>query len=76
MTRWSRRKFLETGVFGATTATGARATGSFSVQKSGTQLENIAKNSFEKRYRDLLRKSMDEIIPIGDGIWEHRRAWS
>jgi hypothetical protein len=68
MNRWSRRKFLETGVAGAITVTGARASGLFPAQKSGTPPQEIAKNSIAKLHRDLLRASMDELIPAGDGM--------
>jgi hypothetical protein len=68
MIRWSRRKFLETGVVGAITVTGVRATSLFSAQEGGSQPPKIAKNSFGKRHRDLLRVSIDEIIPAADGM--------
>jgi Gluconate 2-dehydrogenase subunit 3 len=66
--RWSRRKFLETGVVSAITVTGTRAASFFSSQNAETQPPEIKKNSIIKLDRDLLRVSMDELIPAGDGM--------
>jgi hypothetical protein len=68
MNRWSRRKFLETGVVSAITVTGARATSFFSSPQAGPQPQEVAKNPIAELHRDLLRVSMDELIPAGDGM--------
>jgi hypothetical protein len=68
MSRWSRRKFLETGVFGAISVTGTRATRFFSAQERGTESQKTAESTFGQRHRNLLRVSIDELIPAGDGM--------
>jgi len=69
MKKWSRRKFLGTGVVGSIAIRGAAAAVLSSVHEEGkTQQPTSASGALETRDRDSLRIAMDEIIPAGDGM--------
>jgi Gluconate 2-dehydrogenase subunit 3 len=81
MKKWSRRKFLEAGVVGSIAVGGAgmvRIPAAEPVRppigppvgsKEGTAAQPAAAaSSPEAQQRDLLRSTMDEIIPAGDGM--------
>lgn len=66
--KWTRRKFLETGLKGSVVV-GAGAMGAASRSPLITTRENQPPESpFARGERETLRAAMDEIIPASDGM--------
>jgi Gluconate 2-dehydrogenase subunit 3 len=69
MQKWSRRKFLETGIIGSIVVTGAsRPKLSLARAFDGGRDEGRPARGLEPRERELLRIVLDEIIPATDGM--------
>jgi hypothetical protein len=64
--KWTRRKFLETGLISSVVMSGGVATGV--TRPTTTPKETPSALGLERRQRELLRAAMDEIIPAGDGM--------
>ncbi len=67
--KWTRRKFLETGLKGSIVV-GGGATGVFSPVKARAhpQEQKPSASGLDAHVRELLRATMDEIIPASDGM--------
>lgn len=66
--RWTRRKFLETGLAGSIVVGGRRATGSATLTDHTVLAGDAFSLAFTPREREILRVAMDEIIPATDGM--------
>lgn len=69
MKMWSRRKLMKGGIVASIAMNGGTAARLFSAH-DGRRTQNLGTATAEPelRERDLLRVTMDEIIPAGDGM--------
>jgi Gluconate 2-dehydrogenase subunit 3 len=66
--RWTRRRFLETGLKGSILV-GSATTGTFPATKAAAEPQTRPPVSgLGQAQRELLRAAMDQIIPAGDGM--------
>lgn len=67
--KWSRRRFLQTGLKSSVVAGGARIAGFVPVSAIGATVARSAPPpAFTRAERETLRAAMEEIIPAADGM--------
>jgi hypothetical protein len=67
--RWTRRRFLETGLKGSIAVGSGVATGTLRATAPAAQRQTrLPVSGLAQAERDLLRVVMDQIIPAGDGM--------
>jgi hypothetical protein len=67
--RWTRRRFLETGLKGSIMVGSGVATGTLRAKAPAAERQaRLPVSGLTQAQRELLRATMDEIIPAGDGM--------
>jgi hypothetical protein len=67
--RWTRRRFLETGLKGSIMVGSGVATGTLRAKEAAAERQaRLPVSGLTQAQRELLRATMDEIIPAGDGM--------
>jgi len=66
--RWTRRRFLETGLKGSIVAGGVTAARMQAMTLAAKQNPSPPVSGLGRAEQDILRAAMDQIIPAGDGM--------